>query len=178
MYGPAFMVCPVTEPMYYDVGSKKIKNKDKTREVYLPQGANWYDFWTNVKYKGGESITANAPIEHIPLFVREGSIVPFAPVMQYNDEYPDAEWTIRIYPGADGKFKIYEDSGDGYDYEKGEFSTWELNWNNESLVLNISERKGNFPEMVKSRKLKLILISKNTQEKEIHYTGNALKIDF
>lgn len=178
MFGPAFMVCPVTEPMYYDVGSKKIENKDKTREVYLPQGTDWYDFWTNKKYSGGQSIGTEAPVEYMPLFVRAGSIVPFAPVMQYNDEFPDADWTIHIYAGADGKFKIYEDSGDGYEYEQGEFSVWELNWDNENLVLNISDREGSFPEMVESRRLKVILISDRKQEKEIQYSGNALKIDF
>ena len=98
--------------MYYSVDSNPLGNVDKTRRVYLPDGADWIDFWTGKKYKGGQWIVAEATINEIPLLVRQGSIIPMGPVMQYTSEKTDAEWEIRVYPGADSSFTVYEDAGD------------------------------------------------------------------
>ena len=86
MFGPALLVAPVTNPMYYSVDSNPLGNVDKTRRVYLPDGADWIDFWTGKKYKGGQWIVAEATINEIPLLVRQGSIIPMGPVMQYTSE--------------------------------------------------------------------------------------------
>ena len=118
MFGPAFLVAPVTTPMYYSVDSQPLENVAKTRQVYLPDGANWIDFWTGKKYKGGQWVTMEATIDRIPLLVRQGAIVPMGPVVQYTAEMKDAAWEIRIYPGADSSFTVYEDEGDNYNYEK------------------------------------------------------------
>lgn len=128
MFGPALMVCPVTKPMLYDVGSKPIEGAMQTRSVYLPKGTRWYDFWTNEVYEGGIWIEAAANIERIPLFVREGSILPMTETMNYTDEKPDAPITLRVYPGRDGEFLLYDDSSDGYAYEKGEYRLIRLLW--------------------------------------------------
>ena len=112
MFGPAFLVCPVTRPMYYDKGSVALQDVEKTRVVYLPEGADWVDFWSGKKYRGGRDVKADAPIDKIPLFVRQGSIVPMGPVVQHTGELPGKELTIVVYPGRDAVFTLYEDEGD------------------------------------------------------------------
>ena len=129
MFGPAFMVCPITKPMLYDVGSEPIIEGDSTQLVYLPSGTNWYDFWTNEKYQGGNWIRVNIDIQQIPLFVREGSIIPMTEEMNYVDENPEAEITVYVYEGSDGEFIYYDDDGDGYAYEEGEYHLIRLTWN-------------------------------------------------
>lgn len=112
MYGHEFLVCPVTKPM---------ADKAQTIEIYLPSGG-WYDFYTEEYYNGGCHVTVETSIMHIPLFIRAGSIVPTTEVMQYVDEKPDAPYEIVIYGGANGEFVLYDDDGDGYDYEKGRYA--------------------------------------------------------
>ena len=183
MFGPAFMVCPVTRPMYYGPGSEALEGTRKTRRVYLPAGTDWYDFWTNEKLAGGRSITAKAPLETMPLYVRAGSIVPLGPVVQYTDEALDADWTIRIYPGADASFTVYEDSGDGYGYEKGQSATWKMAWKDATSTLSIGKRRGVFRGMVKTRTLRITVAgmgagveTEPVTAREVRYTGAAMKI--
>jgi alpha-D-xyloside xylohydrolase len=106
LFGPALMVCPVTRP-----GATN-------RSVYLPSGAQWIDFWTGRTFSGGQQIETTAPIQTLPLFVRAGSIIPYGPNVQYASAKSDPI-ELRIYPGADGHFVLYEDEGDNYDYERG-----------------------------------------------------------
>ena len=117
--GPALMVCPVTHPMYYDQGSTLLHGIPRTRPVYLPARIDWYDFWAGRRYAGGQTIEAAAPLDILPLFVRAGSILPLGPVVQHTEEQLDAEWEIRVYPGADGAFDVYEDAGGGLGYQTG-----------------------------------------------------------
>lgn len=139
LFGPAFLVAPVTQ------------FKATSREVYLPAGASWLDFYTGKRYEGGQAIQANAPLTRMPLFVRAGSIVPTGPVLQYVDEKPDAPLTVVVYTGADGKFSLYEDDGRSYGYEKGQFSRIPLSWNQASGELSIGAREGSFPGMQATR---------------------------
>lgn len=129
MFGPSLMICPVTTPMYYSAGSKPVEGVEYTRKVYLPKGTRWYDFRTNLVYEGGSYIDAAAELSEIPIFVREGSILPMTKSSNYTDEYPDAPIELRIYPGQDGEFMLYTDSGDGYAYEKGEYRLTNIKWN-------------------------------------------------
>ena len=184
MFGPAFMACPVTKPMYYEPDSKELTGVSKTRQVYLPKHADWIDFWTGKLFKGGSTITADAPIDHIPVFVRAGSIVPMSPVQQYSSEMPDAPYEIRAYPGANGTFTIYEDEGDNYNYEQGKSSSITLNWNDKMQLLTINERKGLFSGMVKSREMRVVKVragigcgvSETSQAQTVIYIGKELKI--
>ena len=132
MFGTSIMVCPVTEPMYYCVRSKPIECVEYSRQVYLPSGTRWYDFWTNQMYEGGTIINASADISKIPLFVREGSIIPMTEAMNFVNEKPDANIELRIYPGRDCEFLLYEDCGDGYMYEMGEYSLTRIKWQDEN----------------------------------------------
>ncbi len=115
MFGPAFLVAPVV-----DQGAT-------SRNVYLPAGSDWYDYWTNKRIKGGQAITAGAPIDTIPLFVRAGSIVPLgAPVLSTQEKQAIAK--VRVYPGADGDFNLFSDDGTSYAYEKDGGSITRLHW--------------------------------------------------
>lgn len=156
MFGPALLVCPITEPMYYGPDSTPLEGTAKAREVYLPDGTDWYDFWTGARYDGGQTILADAPLEKLPLFVRAGSIVPMGPVVQHTAAAPDAPWEVRLYPGRDGTFDVYEDAGDGYDYERGEYAITPLEWADGAGELTIGERDGSFPELVRERELRIV----------------------
>jgi len=117
MFGPAFLVAPVTE------------QGATSRKVYLPAGSDWYNYWTNEKVKGGQTITVSAPIDTIPLFVRAGSIIPIGSVVESTHQ-KQAIAQVRVYPGADARFTLFSDDGTTYAYEKGAGSVTHLHWNN------------------------------------------------
>jgi alpha-D-xyloside xylohydrolase len=177
LFGPALLVCPVTNPMYYGVASQPIATSVKARTVYLPEGCSWFNFWDDALYEGGQMVTADAPLETIPLYVRAGSILPMTQMMQYVDEVPDAAYEIRIYCGANAEFILYEDAGDGYDYEKGAFALVHLRWTEERRELTISARQGVFPELVKKREYRVVFISKSGSEvRSVHYSGEKMLV--
>ena len=159
LVGDTFMVAPVLFPQQFGVNSTPINDAPKTREVYLPKGATWFDFWSGKSMSGGQTIHADAPISRIPLFVKAGSIIPMGPRRQFADEKPDAPIELRIYPGADGAFTIYEDDGVSYRHEQGARATIPLTWDDKKKTLTIGARKGQFPEMVKNRTFQIVLVS-------------------
>ena len=127
LFGEGLMVCPVTEPFYFGRNSARISGKPQVRRVYLPEGCRWYDFWTDEKYEGGQWVQAEAPLHHIPLFVPEGTVLPMAEPAQSVQEQGAGIW-VKVYPGRDGEFILYEDAGDGFAYEAGEYSLTRLRW--------------------------------------------------
>lgn len=135
MFGDSIMVCPVVNPMYYEKGSKPIINIDKSRQVYLPKGVDWYDFWDKKYYKGGQTIRAHAPIDKIPLFIKAGSILAMSDLMNYVDERPEAPIKIRVYTGKDAEFELYTDDGDNYNYEVGSYDITKFIWSEEQHEL-------------------------------------------
>jgi alpha-D-xyloside xylohydrolase len=146
----------------------------KTATKYLPKGATWYDFWTGKQFKGGQTVTLQTSLETVPMFVRAGSIVPLGPEMQYVGEKAWDNLEMRVYPGADGTFTLYEDEGDSYNYEKGVHSTITFLWNDKSRTLTIDERKGEYPGMLKSRRFTVVLPNGNSQT--IDYDGQQKQI--
>jgi alpha-D-xyloside xylohydrolase len=130
----------------------------KERSVYLPDGHHWIDFWTGISAAGGRTVTAEAPIEICPIFVRAGSVVPTGPFVQYATEKPADPIELRIYPGADGEFTLYEDENDNYNYERGVFSTIEFRWDDRARELTIGERRGEFPGMLRERRFHLVVV--------------------
>jgi len=130
-------------------------------DVYLPHRTRWYDFWTGKSFEGGRSVTVHAPISRIPLFVRAGSIVPIGPEVQYAGERSLAPVEIRIYPGKDSDFELYEDAGDGYDYEKGVGLLIPLHWNNSARSLTIGERRGTYPGAPPEWKFNIVVVKEN-----------------
>ena len=177
LFGPSVLVCPVTRPMYYRENSAPVEEHDYTRNVYLPRGCGWYDFWTGRHYDGGRSFRAAAEIDRIPLFVRAGSVIPFGSDAQNAED--SALERIDVYPGADASFTLYDDEGDGYEYEKGQYATAELHWNEQERVLTIGERKGGYPGMPTSRKVTVSLRGGIVpREKQIVYEGSRLTVSF
>jgi alpha-D-xyloside xylohydrolase len=159
MFGPAFLVNPVTV-----AGAV-------SRRVYLPLSA-WYDFWTGKRLEGGQAIEAAAPVDALPLYVRAGSIVPMGPVMEYAMERPADTLELRVYPGADGHFVLYEDGNDGYQYERGQFATTRFEWVDSRRELVIKEMKGGFPGMLKRRVFHVVVV------KEGHGVGGEVGSEF
>jgi alpha-D-xyloside xylohydrolase len=149
MYGPAFLVAPVTVP----------GRTSPTRPVYLPAGTDWINFWTGEKFTGGQTVEAPAPLDQIPLYVRAGSIIPFGPEVQYADEKPADPIELRIYPGADGQFTLYEDEDDNYDYEKGVYATLPFTWSDHNQTLLVAARHGRFPGMLDKRTFQAVRVS-------------------
>jgi alpha-glucosidase (family GH31 glycosyl hydrolase) len=129
LFGDHLMVAPVFEP------------SAKQRKSYLPAGA-WWDFWTNQPVKGGDEITREVDLETIPLYVRAGAILPMGPVRQYTAEPSDEPFTLHIYPGADGRFSLYEDDGTSFRYERGEFMRLECVWEEASRTLKLRAATG------------------------------------
>jgi len=182
MFGPAFMVNPVTEQLYS--GSNASAGKT-TRNVYLPATTKWYDFWTGKVYNGGQTIASAAPIDVMPLYVKAGSIIPMGPVMEYATEKPANNIELRIYPGANGQFEYYEDENDNYNYEKGQSATFLLSWNDKLHQLSITGTKGSFKGMLSSHTFNIVMVNGDhgsnagevsKPDKTITYTGKALSV--
>ncbi len=180
MFGPAFMACPVTKPMYYEPNSVKIEGVEKSRQVYLPGDRDWYDFHSDMRYSPGQTIKADAPIDYIPVFVRAGSIIPTGPEKQYSWEPSDEPLVINVYIGANGQFTLYEDEGDNYNYENDAYSLIPLTWNDKKHELTIGKRSGSFVGMQESRKFLIRFIDGNTNKqdsiKEVLYSGTAVRV--
>jgi alpha-D-xyloside xylohydrolase len=159
---------------------------DLNVNTYLPKGAGWYDFWTNQRHAGGQSVASAAPLDIVPLYVRAGTILPMGPVLQYATERPDAPYEIRIYPGADASFTLYEDDNETYNYEKGQSARTTLTWNDAARTLTVGARQGSYPGLVKRRTLNLVLadagngkgIAAAAPTRTLNYAGQAAVIKF
>ncbi len=163
-----------------DTGSQH----EKTRKVYLPGTTAWINFWTGESLAGVQIISAPAPIDIMPLYVKAGSIIPMGPYLQYVTEKPADPIELRIYPGADGTFELYEDENDNYNYEKGKYAVVPFSWNDKTKALTIGERKGEFEGMLKERIFNLVLVSQSagigiepsTVFRTLRYTGKRLTV--
>ena len=165
MFGNEIMVCPVTHPMYFERGSRALLDTAEKRRVYLPKGNGWYDYWTRQYYEGGSWIEAETPINRIPLFIREGSILPKAkPACSVEEQEPKLD--IVIYTGKDASFTLYEDEGDGYGYEQGRFQLTEFVWEEEKRCFHAgkSKEKQHWEGMQKQYEICKVEVITNQQE--------------
>lgn len=186
MFGPALLVNPVTQPMYYTTQSSPLDGVDKSRSVYLPKGADWYDLWTGQRCPGGQIICAAAPLDTMPLYVRSGSIVPIGPDIMYADEQPNSPLDLYIYPGQNGSFTLYDDEGDNYNYEQGHFSITRLSWDETTRRLTLHEREGRYPGMPGSREFRIILVDglhnqpvpDGSSPQTVLYEGREISLNF
>jgi len=196
MFGRSILAAPIVNPQYTeekvirtnamtgwdrnDVRSQKDDGRGvdwtatKTTTKYLPKGANWYDFWTGKQYKGGQNVTLETQLNRVPMFVRAGSIVPMGPEMQYVGEKSWDNLELRVYPGADSQFVLYEDEGDSYNYEKGAYSTINIIWNERAHTLTIGERQGRFNGMIQQRRFTILLPDGHKQT--VNYDGKEQQI--
>jgi alpha-D-xyloside xylohydrolase len=175
MFGPALMVSPVTLP------------KVPSRKVYLPKTTGgWYDFWAGSRIEGGKIINAPTPLDILPIHVKAGSIVPMGPSLQYSGEKPMNPMEIRVYEGADGSFTIYEDDGETYGYERGEYSLIRVEWNNKERTLVIGKRVGRYPKMLRERTFHIVLVkdghgiglNETKPDQILQYEGRKVLIKF
>ncbi len=189
MFGRELLVKPVTDPLYTWLGTDKkghliypdVKKAAAPVEVYLPKGNDWYDFWTGEKVRGGRTVKRPCPINEMPVYVKAGSILPMGPQVQYSDEKPWDNLELRIYPGQDGKFTLYEDEGDNYNYEKGDFSEIQFSWNDKEKTLTIHQRKGEYKGMLKKRNFRIVIGAKGDKEpkkfdKTVSYEGKKVTV--
>jgi alpha-D-xyloside xylohydrolase len=173
MFGPALLVNPV------------LKQDATHRTVYLPESPAWYDFWSGASLKGGQEVEAEAPLDRIPLFVRAGSIIPLGPEIEYANEKPAGPLELRVFRGADGKFELYQDEGDTYNYEKGAHALIPLRWSESGKTLTIGNREGSYPGMPKDVEINVVFVSAahgvgepvaNKPDKTIHYQGREISV--
>lgn len=197
MFGNSILVAPVTEAQYTPEKIVKVneetgwnkqeaaKNAEKTavdftaeksKEIYLPAGTDWYDFWTNEKIKGGQQITRKTTIDMIPLYVKEGAIIPLGPKVQFAEEKKWDNLEIRVYPGKNGSFTLYEDEFDNYNYEKGSYTEIEFLWNDTAGKLTVSDRKGQYKGMLSNRKFTIVM--PDGLKKSIDYNGKKVQEKF
>lgn len=194
MFGRNLLVMPVTDSLYtyYDKGAHKgftsvpdVAKAVKNVEVYLPQGAKWYNFWTNEMHSGGQTVSMPCPIDIMPVYVKAGSILPFGPAVQYTSEKKWDNLEIRVYPGADADFTLYEDEGDNYNYEKGAFSQIRFHWDDAARTLTIGERKGDYKGMLKKRNFRILVVNRQSPSgdkeptqfsRSVRYNGKAQTI--
>ncbi|MCQ2227676.1 MAG: glycoside hydrolase family 31 protein [Bacteroidales bacterium] len=197
MFGRSLLVAPVVKALYtpetandtnemsgwdrdnktlYQEGFKADWNAPKTYDVYLPEGASWYDYWTGKRYDGGQTVAADGTLAHCPLYVKAGSILPLC---NKDVQYADiADWTdldIVVYPGADATYTLYEDEGDNYNYEKGKYSTIDLKWNDKKRTLSIGKRCGEYEGMALNRTFRVKVV--NGGEKTVNYDGKAINVN-
>ena len=196
MFGRSILAAPIVDPQYTEEkivkedamtgwdrkevnSEKRIVNSDwtatKIATKYLPKGALWYDFWTNKTYKGGQNVTLETSFDRVPMFIRAGSILPLGPEMQYIGEKAWDNLELRVYPGADGDFTLYEDEGDGYNYEKDIYATITFHWNNKTRTLAIGNRKGEYPGMLKTRQFTIVLPDGTTST--VDYDGTSKSVN-
>ncbi len=147
MFGSSFLVAPV------------VTDLSDSRDVYLPADHKWIDFWTGETLEGGQTVNKKAPMDIMPLYVKAGSVLPWGPDVQYSTEKNWDDLEIRVYPGEDGSFVLYEDENDGYAYEKGQYSEIPFTWDEASQTLTIGARKGSFPGMLEVRKFNICKVS-------------------
>jgi alpha-D-xyloside xylohydrolase len=174
MLGPALMACPV--------GFYKARN----RSVYFPRQCGWYNFYTGEHIDGGQTLVVDAPYERIPVFVREGAIIPFGPAMQWSDEKPAELINLYIYAGQNGTFQLYEDEGTNYNYERGKYATIDISYDDLARTVSFSQRKGQFQGMLKNRRFNIVLMTKDAPKaldleapvgKIVEYNGKAVRVN-
>jgi len=174
MFGPTLLINPV-----YEFGAR-------SRKVYLPSTSGWYDFFNTKHYAGGQTITATAPYENIPIFVREGAILPIGPEIQYSTEKQADPITLFVFQGMNGTFTLYEDENTNNNYEKGNYALIPITYNESTKTLIIGKRIGTFKGISITRTFKIVAVSSLKPEKfkldskpdfEISYDGNEQKIN-
>jgi len=146
MFGPSILINPV-----YEYGAR-------SREVYLPEGCKWYNVRSGKFLKGGQTITAEAPYSDIPIFIKEGAIVPCGPLMEYTTEKPADPIRLFVVMGKDGEFTLYEDENTNYNYEEGKFTLIPITYNESTGILKIGKRQGKFEGMLETRTFEVIKI--------------------
>ena len=173
MFGPSLLINPVYE------------FKARTREVYLPATNGWYDFYTGKYYNGGQTLQAEAPLDRIPVFVKEGSIIPAGPEIQYSTQKVADPITLYVFAGKNAHFELYEDESVNYNYEKDQYATIAFDYDEATKTLSIGKRKGSYNGMLETRSFQIVLVNSNHpvgvgitahSDQVVRYDGQAQSI--
>ncbi len=169
MYGPSLLVCPVLQ-----AGAV-------SREVYLPEGSTWIDFWTGKKHNGGQKILADAPKSKIPLYVKAGAIIP-AYANDRKTNMPNDPLKIFVYKGSNGNFELYKDDGESFEYKDNKFAYIPFSWDDKTNELTIDSQRGDYNKG-KVQELQIVLVDGQQQNldaipvtKHLQYKGNRQKV--
>lgn len=181
MFGKSILVAPVVHAQYTPEKIKESENQkqsvdftaEKSRIVYLPAGSGWYDFWTNQKLQGGQEIIRKTKLDMMPLFVKEGAIIPIGPQVQFAEEKKWDNLQIKVYPGKDGFFTLYEDEFDNYNYEKGAYTEIDFTYNDKLKKLTLSNRRGQYKGMLSERAFSVVL--PDGAKKVLVYKGKKIE---
>jgi len=174
MFGKELMICPVYQ------------YKARTREVYFPKEAGWYNLYNGKYTTGGQKQTVDATYDRMPIYVAAGSILPMGKVIQ-NTTQAQTDLTLYVYAGKNGTFSLYEDENTNYNYEKDASATIKFTYDDKNKTVTIADRKGSFKGMAKERNISFILVQQNNpvgidsptkEEKTIHYTGSNISVSF
>lgn len=181
LFGRSLLVAPIVEALYTPEKIQKEVTADwtakKTYDVYLPQGTQWYDYWTNERLEGGQTVKADGTLAHCPVYVKAGSILPLCKKEVMNANIADWQTLdMIVYPGADAVFTLYEDEGDNYNYEQGAYSTITLQWNDRKRTLTIGKREGSFKGMLENRTFRIQLPGGDV--KTVEYNGSKAEVKF
>jgi len=164
LWGRDILVAPVTE------------KGTASRRLYLPRG-DWHDFWTNERVAGGTEIERPVDLETMPLYVRAGAVLPFGPLKQYAGEKVDGPLSVKIYPGADGGFTVYEDDGSSFDFRKGSWMGIRMAWREQTRTFSAQLASGSRMLAAPSRKLEIALAG-GGEPRTANFTGTPLEIRF
>jgi alpha-glucosidase (family GH31 glycosyl hydrolase) len=172
LFGNSLLIRPIGTP-----GISSIK-------VTIPAKNNWYDFWTGEKLTAGQEIEAKVTLNHLPVYVREGSILPIAQVFSTSTDSLNAPMEIRVYPGANGEFTLYEDENNGLGYKNGNFSKIRFSYTEKDKTLEIDAIEGIYPGMPTERQFNVVLVTPETgigtsyasQPKKVEYKGKKIKV--
>ena len=191
MFGPSFLIRPVTERQYYKPKTDTLHEQIMLRplydsvECYLPSGAAWFDLFTGRRFDGGQMISTPSPLEVIPVFVKAGSIIPYSPRVQFAEEKKPDPVDLRIYPGSDADFELYEDENTGINYKNGAYSVIPVHWDDKAMTITIGKRRGEFPGMLQNRTFRIYFISPDipdgfataaVSEKSMKYSGEQISL--
>jgi alpha-D-xyloside xylohydrolase len=171
LFGPALLINPV------------ITEGAKQRTLYLPAGNNWVDFWTGKRANGGQTITAETPLDRLPIYAKAGSIVAFGPLVQSTSVKADPV-ELRVYAGADADFMLYEDEGDNYNYEHGAYSAIPIHWDDKAGTVTIGDRYGSFPGMLDHRTFHILRVTEGhgvgiapaKPDASVEFDGKAISV--
>ena len=175
MLGQSVLVAPV------------VNDGVSSRNVYLPAGQSWYDFWSGKRYGGGQTVNRLTPMDIIPVYIKAGTVMPWGPEVQYTSEKPWDNLEIRVYTGADGSFTLYEDEGDNYNYENGAFTEIPFAWDNANHTLTIGKRTGSYDGMLQSRQFRIVIVGEDKgtgdgestiYDKTVSYDGQPQVLTF
>jgi alpha-glucosidase/alpha-D-xyloside xylohydrolase len=162
LFGRDILVAPVVE------------KGATSRAVYLPHGA-WYDFWTGEKIEGGREIIRKVDLETMPVYIRAGAVIPMGPVKQYTGEKVDAPLTLRVHPGADGSFSLYEDDGKTFDFRKGEFMRVNVAWNDRQRRLSLRLSGGS--KMLPPAKRNIVVhVTGESATRDVVFEGRPVEV--